>query len=259
MGLPYKINGVIKGGLGIGRNREVYYMTRDFSSTDTSELSNTNLFSAYVASDRNTLNNKQFPTEGTKRIHSLRVGYGMESYYPGSTTELTSNRRINYTWFSAKFMNIGYVPLGKDFVLGYHVQAEATFKPILSNYYSTIIEATAFQPNIITKGLFMEHYRANQFLALGLMPIYKIRQQVHAKLEAYAFIPLQEILRDQNNQAYLGNYFESMNTLFSASLNVVSRAGPISLHVGYLTQEENPFVLQLSFGYLLFNKKSADE
>jgi len=259
MGIPYKINGIIKGGLGIGRNREIYYMTRDFSSTDTSELSNSNLFSAYVASDRNTLNNKQFPTDGTKRIHSLRVGYGMESYYPGSTADATLNRRINYTWFSAKFMNIGYVPMGKSFVLGYHVQAEATFKPILSNYYSTIIEATAFQPNIIAKGLFMEHYRANQFIALGLMPTYKFRKQVHAKLEAYAFFPVQEILRGTDNQAYLGNYFKSMSTLFSGSLNVVTVAGPISLHVGYLTQEESPLVLQLSFGYLLFNKKSADE
>ena len=149
--------------------------------------------------------------------------------------------------------------MGKSFVLGYHVQAEATFKPILSNYYSTIIEATAFQPNVITKGLFMEHYRANQFIALGLMPTYKFRKQVHAKLEAYAFFPVQEIIRDTDNQAYLGNYFKSMSTLFSASLNVVSVAGPISLHVGYLTQEERPLVIQMSFGYLLFNKKSSDE
>jgi len=259
VGIPYKINGIIKGGLGIGRNREVYYMTRNFTSTDTSELSNTNLFSAYLASDRNSLNNKQFPTEGTKRIHSLRVGYGMESYFPGSTSEASQNRRLNYTWFSAKFMNTGYVPMGNAFALGYHIQAEATFKPLLSNYYSTIIEATAFQPNIVSKGLFMEHYRANQFFALGLMPTYKLRKQVHAKIEAYAYFPVQEILRDQNNQAYLGNFFESVNTLFSASLNVVTVAGPVSLHVGYLSQEENPFVLQLSFGYLLFNKKSTDE
>jgi len=259
VGIPYKINGVIKGGIGIGRNREVYYMTREFSSTDTSELSNVNLFSAYLASDRNTLNNKQFPSEGTHRIHSLRAGYGLEYYYPGSTSEAQQNERNKFAWFSAKFENTGYIQLGGSFALGYHVQAEATFRPLLSNYFSTIIEATAFQPNLLSKGLFMQHYRANQFLALGLMPVFKIRKQVHAKLEAYAFFPVQEILRDQNNEAYLGNYFKSMQTMFSASLNVVTVAGPVSLHLGYITEEENPFVLQLSFGYLLFNKKSADE
>ncbi len=71
--------------------------------------------------------------------------------------------------------------------------------------------------------------------------------------------PVQDILRDQNNGAYLGNYFESMKPMFNASLNVVTVAGPVSLNVGYIAEEENPFVLQLSFGYLLFNKKSADE
>ena len=259
VGIPNKINGIIIGGIGIGRNKEVYYMTRDFSSTDTSEISNVNILSAYLASERNTFNNKQFPSEGTHRIHSLRVGYGQETYYPGSTTKVQQNERNNFAWFSAKFENTGYVPLGGSFALGYLVQAEATFKPLLSNYFSSIIEATAFQPNPISKGLFMQHYRANQFIALGLMPVYKIRKQVHAKLEAYAFFPVQEILRDQNNEAYLGNYFESMNTMFGASLNVVTVAGPASLHIGYITKEENPFVLQLSFGYLLFNKKSADE
>ncbi len=259
VGIPYKINGIIKGGLGIGRSKEIYYMTRDFSSTDTSEISNVNLISMYLASDRNTLNNKQFPTEGTHRIHSIRVGYGMESYYPGSTTEAQLNERTNYTWFSAKVENTGYVPLTGSFSLGYHLQAEASFKPLLNNYFSTIIEAPAFQPNLITKGLFMEQYRANQFIAVGLMPVYNFRKQIHAKLESYAFFPVQEILRDMNNEAYLGNYFKSMLTMFSASLNMVTVAGPVSLHLGYITDEEYPWVFQLSFGYLLFNKKSGDE
>lgn len=259
VGVPYKINGTIKSGLGIGRNKEVYYMSREFSSTDTSEISNVNLLSAYLASDRNTLNNKQFPTEGKQSLHSLRVGYGLEGYTPGSTSEARQNERMNYVWFSAKFKNVGYIQMGSFFSLGYHVQAEATFKPLLSNYFSTILESTAFQPNLITKGLFMEHYRANQFIALGLMPVFNFRKQVHAKLETYAFFPVQEILRDQDNEAYLGNYFKRMLPMFDASLNVVTVAGPLTLHVGYITEEENPWVFQLSFGYLLFNKKSADE
>ena len=39
----------------------------------------------------------------------------------------------------------------------------------------------------------------------------------------------------------------------------VTVAGPVSFHVGYITEEENPWIVQLSFGYLLFNKKSTDE
>jgi len=259
VGMPHRINGVLKAGVGIGRNKEIYYMTKNFSSIDTSEVSNVNKISLYVASERNTLNNKQFATEGMQRIHSLRVGYGAEYYYPGSTARVENNERNNYYWLSARFENHGYIRMKGSFSLGYYARAQATFKPLLSNYYSTVIEAPVFQPNMITKGLFMEHYRAHQYIALGLMPVYSITKQVHVKFEVYTYFPVQEILRDLNDEAYLGNYFKSMNTMFHSSINFVTVAGPVSFHLGYITREENPWVFQLSFGYLLFNKKSSDE
>lgn len=259
VGTPYRINGVLKSGIGIGRNKEIYYMTKKFSSTDTSEVSNLNKVSFYMASERNTLNNKQFATEGTRRIHSVRAGYGMESYYPGSTAQVENNSQKSYFWWSVKFENSGYIPMKNSFALGYYMQVRATFKPLLCNYYSTIIEAPVFQPNIITNGMFMEKYRANQFLAAGLMPVYSFTDQLHAKLEAYAYFPVQEILRDGYDEAYLGNYFKSMKGMVFASLSYVSVAGPASLHLGYIADADYPWVAQLSFGYLLFNKKSVDQ
>ena len=158
-----------------------------------------------------------------------------------------------------KYENTGYVPMGNSFSLGYYVNLQASFKPLLSTYFSTLLEVPVFQPNIVSKSLFMENYRAYQFAAFGLMPVYKFSRRFHAKAEAYTFVPVQEILRDSNNKAYLGNFFESVKTLFNASVNMVTVAGPVSFHVGYITEEEDPWVIQLSFGYLLFNKRSVDE
>ena len=259
VGTPYRINGIIKTGVGIGRNKEVYYMTRDFTSTDTSEVSNVNKVSLYLASERNTLNNKQFATEGTHRTHFVRAGYGVESYYPGSTAQVENNENLNFFWWSFGMENYGYIPLRGSFALGYYLRLQATFKPLMSNYYSTIIEAPAFQPNLISKGMFMEDYRAYQFLAAGLMPVYQFTNQLHAKLEAYAYFPVQEILRDSYDEAYLGNYFKSMRAMVFGSLSYVSVAGPVSLHLGYIADADYPWIAQLSFGYLLFNKKSSDE
>jgi len=259
VGIPYSINGVFKGGLGIGRNKEVYYMTTDFSTTDTSEVSNVNNMSLFVAMERNTLNNKQFATEGVYRLHEIRAGYGLESYFPGSTSDTEHNQKLDYFWFSAKYENWAYMPLGKSFSLGYYINLQATFKPLLSNYFSTLIEAPVFQPNVITKALFMEHYRAYQSFAFGIMPVYNFSKQLHIKAEAYGFFPVQEILRDANNEAYLGPFFNTAKAVFDASLNFVSVAGPVSFHVGYITEEDKPWVIQLSFGYLLFNKRSGDE
>lgn len=258
-GIPYSNNSVLKTGLGVGRNREVYYMTKDFSSNDTSEVSTINLVSLYGAFERNTLNNKQFATEGVFTKFSLRVGYGSESYAPGSTSDVVLNEKMNYYWFSAQFESSGYLPLKGDFSLGYHYEMHAAFKPLLSNYFSTIIEAPAFQPNLITRTLFMEEYRANQYIALGLMPVYSFGSNMHAKLEAYGFFPVQEVLRGENNEAVLGNYFSTMKTIFNVSVNALTVVGPIGFHVGYISAQDNPWVVQLSFGYLLYNRKSAED
>ncbi len=258
VGMPYSMNGVIRGGVGIGRNREIYYMTKDFSSEDTSEISNVNLLSAYVAAERNSLNNKQFSTDGSYRKLGLRFGYGAETYQPGSTSLQQNGETLRFFWFTGRFQSTGYLPLKGDFSLGYYFQMEATFKPLLNNYFSTIIEATAFRPNLITQGLFMENYRAHQFVAAGLMPLYAFSDQLNLKLETYGYFPVQKILSNSQNLAYKGPYFSTMEAIFSASLNLVTVAGPLSFHAGYITGEERPWVVQLSFGYLLFNKKSTD-
>jgi NTE family protein len=259
VGVPYSMNGIIKGGLGIGRNQEVYYTTKDFSSDDTSDVSIVNLISIYAASERNSLNNKQFSTEGSFRMFSVRFGYGSESYAPGSTSMQVINEKLNYLWFTARMESTGYFPVKGSFSLGYHYVMQATIKPVLNTYLSTVIEAPVFQPNLITKGLFMEKYRAHQFMAVGIIPVYRFNKQIHAKLEAYGFFPLQEILADQYNDAYLGTYFNTMSTLFNASLNMITPAGPVGIHAGYVTKEKKPWMFQISFGYLLFNKRSTDE
>ena len=102
-------NGIVKSGVGIGRNREIYYLTGDFTSTDTSEISNVNKVSLYLANERNTLNNKQFASDGTHRVSSIRVGYGHEEYIPGSSSTEQINIDNNYYWISARFENIGYM------------------------------------------------------------------------------------------------------------------------------------------------------
>lgn len=259
VGFPYSNNSVLLTGLGIGRNKEIYYMTTNFTSSDTSDVSMVNLVSLYGAFERNTLNNRQFSTKGSYLKFSIRGGYGSEYYNPGSTSEQVLNEKISYSWISARFENTGYISLQKSFSLGYHYVMDIGFKPLLSNYFSTIIEAPAFQPNLVTRTLFMESYRANQFIAVGVMPVYSFSNNMHAKLEAYGYFPVQEILRDANNNAYLGSYFSSIKSIFNASFNYISVVGPIGLHLAYISALDQPWIVQLSFGYLLFNRKSNED
>ena len=259
VGTPRAMNSIFLSGLGIGRNQEIYYMTRDFTSNDTSEVSLVNQVSVYGAYEKNTLNDKQFATGGNCTRLSLRLGYGVELYSPGSTSSLELDEQKNYYWISGKYRSSAYVPLKGSFSLGYLLEVQALFKPLQTNYYSSIIEAPAFRPNLVSKSQFLEAYRAHHYIGAGIMPVYNIRKNVHFKLEAYGFFPLQEILKAEDGRAYLGSYFSSMHSIFNASLNVITVAGPVGLHVAHFSALDRPWIAQLSFGYLLFNKKSNQD
>ncbi len=143
--------------------------------------------------------------------------------------------------------------------MGYHYLMQLSAMPLLSNYFSTIIEAPVFQPNLITKSLFMEEYRAHQFIGVGIMPVYSFSRKFHAKFEAYGFIPVQEIMRESNNQASRGTYFSTVKTIFNASVNYLTVAGPVGIHAGYISAQDKPWVVQIYFGYLMFNQKSNED
>ena len=258
VGIPYAVNGVINMGLAIGRNNDIYYQNENFVSTDTSDLSIINQLSFYTALNSSTLNNKQFATSGKNRVLAIRGGYESEVYKPGNTSDLTSILRNRYFWVTALFKDVSYFKINRRFSLGASFIVNASLKPLLSNYYATIIEAPSFNPNIYTSILFLEQYRAYNYLAAGVMPVLNTTKQTHVKLEAHGFFPVQEILRDENGMAYLGNYFQKVKPIFSASFNFISGIGPFSISTSYLPYEQKEWIIELSFGYLLFNQRTLE-
>ena len=91
------------------------------------------------------------------------------------------------------------------------------------------------------------------------MPIFKISKKMNLKLEVYAFVPVQEIMKDENNLAVLGNYFQTVKPILNGSFNLTTPLGPISFNTSYLHYEEKKWIIQLSFGYLLFNRRTLEE
>ena len=257
-GIPYAVNGILVGGLGVGRSNNIYYQRKNFTSEDTADISVMNKVSIYGAIKRNTLDNKQFAKDGKMRNISFRVGYGSEQYMPGNTSITGNYRSNNFFWGSFKYEDRSYYGVGNNIKMGYYFSAGYTYKPLLNNYYSTLIEAPAFNPNLITNGLFLEKYHAYEYLAAGLMPVYEMKENVFIKLEGYVYVPAREILKNEQNEAYFGNYFKSMYPVINGSLNVITPVGPITMNTAYLAGQERPWVFQLSFGYLLYNKKSTD-
>ena len=113
-----------------------------------------------------------------------------------------------------------------------------------------------FEPLFDSRTYFLENYRAPGFLGAGIKHIWKPKRAFEMRLELYAYSPFEQILEGQNQEAIVKTGFDSISFLGMAALIYNTLPGPISLRLNYIEDNNVPFGLMLSFGYLIFERKS---
>ena len=78
------------------------------------------------------------------------------------------------------------------------------------------------------------------------------------RFEGYLFQPHQNILQNENNEAYYGKVWDEGHFIYSSSLIYKTPLGPIAFNANYYDQFEDHWSFMFHFGYLLFNKKSLE-
>jgi NTE family protein len=139
--------------------------------------------------------------------------------------------------------------------MGIYGQAHFSTQDYFSNYSSSILSSSAFQPIPESMIRFMPQFRANKFLAAGTKNIYTIRRNLDLRLEAYLFVPTKGI--EQAPETRLATDATEIKLWPMATTSVVyfSPVGPISLSLNYFNGENEPWSFFLKFGYLIFNKR----
>ena len=250
---------VLTGGGCEWRNR--FYQSDNFSRLDTNDLSIFDYGYGQLAYQLNTLNRKQYASEGTSIFFRVKGISGFESFYPGSTAKDTSTIKNvpGYDWINVKLTIDKYVKPIKFFKIGVFGEAVYSSQKFFKNYHATILSAPAFNPTPESQSLFINDYRAHQYLAGGLKAIATPYKNIDVRFEAYVFQPVLSILK--NEQTSLAEYsspFLYRHILGLGALVYHSPVGPISLGVNYYDKNENSFSFFFHFGYTIFNKRSID-
>ena len=233
-----------------------YYQTQDFTQSDTADITYFEGVSAMVEYERNTLNRKMYANEGTYLNARIRYIFGKEKTIPGSTNSNRDTTNSNHNWpqFSLAYDNY-FKRFGK-MVIGFYAEATFSSQPFFSNYTSSVLVSPAFFPSAESRTLFLENFRAHNFIAVGLKPVFSLFSNIDLRAEAYFFIPFKSIIQDENQKAKYDEPFR--RRFFSSSLNAVynSPIGPVSLSLNYYEDNEKPWSLMFHLGYILFNKKA---
>ncbi len=249
---------VISGGYAEWGNK--YYQADNFTKLDTADASYFDFGYGQISYEMNTLNRKQYATDGTKLHFRAKFIDGAESFYPG-TTSLDTVQTRNYpyhTWTQFKLTFDSYIRTFKGFKIGVFLEGVYSSQPFFKNYTSTILSAPAFNPTLESQTLFIPQYRAHQYVAGGLKAITTPWKKFDIRFEGYLFQPITSIVPTNKQKAKYTEPFLYRNFIGLVALVYNTPVGPLSIGVNYYDKNPNSFSFFFHFGYIIFNKKSID-
>ena len=210
LGLPFLTGSKAVVSVGYGSMNDKYYQsnTVDFSKNE-QDRSRYNLLVASMKFDQNNLNNYMYPTSGTDCSVLGLLAYGKERFKPYNSN-LQPHSKQTLSWLQIEGNIHTYFPLGNKFVLGVRGKAVVSSKGLLSNYTSTLIQAPAFTPTPHSKTIFNPAFRSTQYLAAGVIPIWKILNNLQFRNEFYVFAPFRQIYEGENMVPYYGKPLRSI-------------------------------------------------
>lgn len=238
-------------------NLDRYIDSDVFVSTDTlDELRIAGYRTGFMLSS-NSMNRKQYPSQGRKYQFSFDWFSVRETFIPGSTSAIETQESEHRAWVRGKISMEQYFKRG-FYSSGYLLEGVISNQPFFSNYQGTIINASAFNPMQDSPTLLLENFRAFNYVAGGWRNVFAIRKNLDFRLEGYVFKPFERIIQQDDQRPTLSLDIEKFYFAGTAGLVLHSSVGPISLNVNYYNDRENQLGAFLHVGFLLFQKTSLN-
>lgn len=254
--LPFMANKRAELSVGYGYLVDNYYQSSviDFEN-DRSDRSSYNLFGGSIGFYGSTVNTRQYPTRGYYERLIAQVYTGNEHYRPGYSTVVVGQVPIreHQSWLQISYMKEAYHTTAPHFTLGWMVEALYSSKNFSTNYTATKMQAGEFSPTPHSKLMYNEAFRANQFVAAGIKPIFPVNDRFHVRAEFYSFMPIFPILRNAQNQAYYGKAFSRMEYMGEVSLVYHLPFGAIAAYLNHYSKPKKEWNVGLTIGWQLFN------
>lgn len=238
-------------------NTNEYSNQQEFKSTDTLDNQSFKGFRHGLEYARNNLNRKQYASSGEHFLVSFDLFNAEETLIPGNTSDLVGVQSKRNNWVRLKLRAEQYFGSGW-FRYGYLAEGVFSNQNTGFNLTGSLINAPAFEPLPDSKTLFLENFRAYNYLAGGIRNVYNVGRNFDIRTEGYIFKPFKELTVDDSTDRVLLNDKTEFHFAGTVAGVYHSLLGPISVQVNYYDDEENRWGFLLHVGYLIFNKKPLD-
>ena len=206
--LPFLANKRAEISIGYGKLQDNYFQSSVINfDKDRSDKSTYNLLGGAIGFYGSTLNARQYATKGYFEKLVAQVFSGKERFIPGNPTETSVTTKDRQSWLQISYMKYAYHTMSSKFTLGWMAEMLYSSKNFSENYTATMLQAADFSPTPHSKLMYNEAFRANQFLAAGVKPIFVLNDMFQFRSEFYGFMPIFPIKKNALNKAYYGKAF----------------------------------------------------
>ncbi len=253
---PLSFNSSINAGTSLFKEDDQYYQKEKYSRTDIADRTLFRGFSLYTGVEKNTLDAKQYATQGSLLKFKIKWVNGIERTVPGSTSENDILEKKRHQYLEFGFKHHSFLKVSPHISLGFLSEIVANNKSVFSNYTATTLNAAGFTPTPHSKTLFIHQFHSNRYVALGSQLIFRFLPNLHLRVEGYTFLPFEKIIIVKDDKPDLSPFkWSYTQELFNASLVYQTPFGPLALGANYYEKPGANWFFVLHFGYVLFNKK----
>lgn len=252
--LPFLANKRAEISIGYGKLQDNYFQSNVINfDKDRSDRSTYNLLGGAIGFYGSTLNARQYATKGYFEKLVAQVFTGKEKFIPGNPTETSFTTKDRQSWLQISYMKYAYHTMTPKFTLGWMAEMLYSSKNFSENYAATMLQAADFSPTPHSKIMYNEAFRANQFLAAGIKPIFVFNDMFQVRSELYGFMPIFPIKKNALNKAYYGKAFSRFEYLGEISVIYQLPFGAISAYVNHYSSPKKEWNVGLTLGWQLFN------
>jgi NTE family protein len=253
-GIPVGLSHVLRVGAANLNVNYLYHQDNYFTRSDTADRSNFYFVNPYIEFERSNLNRKQFASKGSKFYLGFNYYIGNEHTIPGSSTAGQEEFRKDLDFFILSAHYEQYFNVFNPFVIGLTADIAYSNKPLLSNYVSSLLIASQFEPVILMQNTFLEDYRAYSYGAFGIKTIFDLYKYLELRLEGYYYVPHQKLLSNEDGIVALSKPFSYQYVVGKAQLLYHTAIGPIGVSVNYFEKDGDKFTFLLNIGWNLYNR-----
>ena len=234
-----------------------YYQSNVFTNKDTADFTLFYGAAFNLEYTKNSLNKKQFATEGNLLQVKARYVNGYERTVPGTTSIIQDTIEKQHQWLSiqAEFQSL-FLKNG-PLHIGIHGKTVLNSQSLFANYTASLLSMPAFNLIPDMETIFLPEYRATQYVGLGTNLIWDVFKNVGYRLDLYYFQPIVQLQQNIDGTIQYGKPLQANSLLASSSFIYDTPIGPVRATLSYFPKQESPWFFQVCFGYVLFNERAV--